>query len=87
MAQIISIKKMRQNNDPDVFINQVLNDPARLARVKARQVEAREKAKREAEEAERKAKAHEEFQTFTLKLSVAFAACMTVLATIVALIH
>ena len=87
MAQIISIKKMRENNDPDVFINQVLNDPARLERVRQKQIEARTRAKREVEEAERKAKAHEEFQTFTLKLSVAFAACMTVLATIVALVH
>lgn len=87
MEQIISIKKMRENNDPDVFINQVLNDPARLERVRQKQIEARTRAKREAEEAERKAKAHEEFQTFTLKLSVSFAACMTVLATIVALVH
>ena len=87
MAQIISIRKLRENNDPDVFINQVLNDPARLARVREHQVKARAKAKREAEEAERKAKAQEEFQTFTLKLSVAFAGCMTVFATVVALVH
>lgn len=86
MGQIISIRKMRQNNDPDVFINQVLNDPARLARVKAKQIEAREKAKREAEEKERKLKQAEEFQTFTLKLSVGFCFFVTVIAALVAFI-
>lgn len=83
MAEIISIRKMRRNNDPDVFINEVLNDPARLARVKARQVEAREKAMREAEEAERKAKANEAFQTFALKLSITFSVCVTTIAALV----
>lgn len=86
MAEIISIRKLRQNNDPDVFINQVLNDPARLARVKAKQIEAKKQAQREAEEKERKAKQAEEFQTFTLKLSVGFCFCVTVFAALVALV-
>lgn len=86
MAEIISIRKMRKYRDPDVFINQVLNDPARLARVKAKQVEAWEKAKKEAEDQERRLEQAEAFQTFTLKLAVAFCFSVTVIAALVAFI-
>lgn len=85
MAEIISIRKMRQNSDPDVFINQVLNDPARLARVRAKQLEMREKARQEQEQQEKEAKEKEEFYSFLFKFSVGIAFFATVVATLVAL--
>lgn len=35
-GKIISIREMRERRDPEYFINNVLNTPERLARVKAR---------------------------------------------------
>lgn len=86
MADIISIRKLRKANDPDVFINCVLNDPARLARVKAKQAEAREQAKRKEEEEKIRAEANEAFQSFTLKLALAYSVVVTIAAVLVALL-
>ena len=86
MGQIISIKQMRMNNDPDIFINTVLNDPARQARLKEERQKAREKAKREAEEQARRQAENEKFQTFTLKLAIGYSFLITVIAVAVALL-
>ena len=86
MRKIISIKQMRMNNDPEIFINTVLNDPARQARLKEARQKAREKAKREAEEQERRKAENEKFQTFTLKLALGYSFLITVLAVAVALL-
>ena len=87
MAQIISIRKMRQNKDPDVFINCVLNDPARLARVREKQIQAKEKARREAEEAERRERDREAFNSFVLKLSIGFSVLVTFMASLTVFLH
>lgn len=70
MAEIISIRRMRRNNDPDVFINTVLNDPARIARIKEEQYQAKKKAEADKRIKEQKAKNKEAMKNFALSLAV-----------------
>lgn len=86
MDNIISIKRMRQNRDPDVFINEVLNDPARLERLRQNRERIAEQAKKEAERKAEEAKQKEEFNFFLAKASIALAFIATVGGTLVALV-
>lgn len=86
MAEIVSIKRMRQNRDPDVFINEVLNDPARLARLRQNRERMAEQARKEAERKAEEAKRKEEFNFFLAKASIALAFIATVGGTLVALV-
>ena len=86
MAEIISIRKMRENQNPETLMNLVLNDPARLRRLDEKREKRLEQARREAERREEERKAQEEFQSFTLKLAVGFSFLVTVAATYVALV-
>lgn len=86
MDNIISIKRMRQNRDPDVFINEVLNDPARLARLRQNRERMAEQARKEAERKAQEAKQKEEFHFFLAKASIALAFIATVGGTLVALV-
>ena len=85
MAEIISIKKLRENSNPDIFIETVLNSPSRLQRLEELRKKRLEEAKREAERLEREKAQQEEFNGFCLKLAVGFAFLMTIFATYVAL--
>lgn len=86
MDNIISIKKMRQNRDPDVFINEVLNDPARLARLRQNRERMAEEARKEAERKAEEAKQKEEFNSFVLRFAVGFSFFVAAAATYVALV-
>ena len=86
MNNVISIKRMREIRDPDVFINEVLNDPARLERLRQNREkmaeQARKKAERKAEEAKRK----EAFNSFVLRFAIGFSFAVAAAATYVALV-
>lgn len=86
MDNIISIKRMRQARDPDVFINEVLNDPARLERLRQNRERMAEQARKEAERKAEEAKRKEEFNFFLAKTSIALAFIATVGGTLVALV-
>jgi hypothetical protein len=86
MDNIISIKRMRQNRDPDVFINEVLNDPARLARLRQNRERMAEQARKEAERKAEEAKQKEEFNSFVLKFAIGFSFFVAAAATYVALV-
>lgn len=86
MAEIVSIKRMRQNRDPDVFINEVLNDPARLARLRQNRERMAEQARKEAERKAEEAKQKEEFNAFVLKFAIGFSFFVAAAATYVALV-
>ena len=85
MAEIYSIKRMRQSRDPDVFINEVLNDPARIERLREKREKRLEDERKELERQEREKAQQEEFNSFVLKLAVGFSFLMTIVATYVAL--
>lgn len=85
MDNIISIKRMRQNRDPDIFINEVLNDPARLERLRQNREQMAEQARKEAERKAEEAKRKEEFNTFVLRFAVGFSFVVAAAATYVAL--
>ena len=86
MAEIVSIKRMRQNRDPDVFINEVLNDPARLERLRQNREQMAEETRKEAERKAEEAKRKEEFNSFVLKFAVGFSFFVAAAATYVALV-
>ena len=85
MAEIISIKKLRENSNPDIFIETVLNSPSRLQRLDELRKKRLEEARKEAERQEREKAQQEEFNSFVLKLAVGFSFLMTIVATYVAL--
>ena len=86
MNSVISIKQAMKSRDPETLVNEILNDPARLARLKEKREQATEKAKREAEEQERRKAENEKFQSFTLKLAIGYSFLITVIAVAVALL-
>lgn len=86
MNNVISIKRMREIRDPDVFINEVLNDPARLERLRQNRERMAEQARKEAERKAEEAKRKEEFNFFLAKASIALAFIATVGGTLVALV-
>ena len=86
MNNVISIKKKMMSRDPETLVNEILNDPARLARLKEKREKAKEQAKREAEEQARRQAENEKFQTFTLKLALGYSFLITVVAVAVALL-
>lgn len=86
MAEIVSIKKLRENSNPDVFIETVLNSPARLERLRQNRERMAEQARKEAERKTEEAKRKEEFNFFLAKASIALAFIATVGGTLVALV-
>ena len=90
MAQIYSIAAAKRNveyRSPEYFVNQVLNDPARLERVKAkREAEIRksqEKAKQEAQKAADEKRMNE----WAMKVSFGIMLFITFASTLVALLN
>lgn len=86
MAEFISIRKMREIRDPELFVRCVINDKARLERLDEKRKERLEQAKREAEKREQEKKAQEEFHAFVLKFAVGFSFFVAAAATYVALV-
>lgn len=86
MAELISIRKMREYKDPETMMNLVLNDPARLKRLDEKRKERLEQAKREAEKQEQEKKAQKEFNSFVLKFAIGFSFFVAAAATYVALV-
>lgn len=86
MAEFISIRKMREIRDPELFVRCVVNDPARLSRLDAKRKERLEQAKREAEKQEQEKKAQKEFNSFVLKFAIGFSFFVAAAATYVALV-
>ena len=90
MARIYSIAQARKNveyRSPEYFVNQVLNDPARLARVKAkREAEIRKAKEKEAQKA--KAAAEEKrLNAWAVKVSFGMMLFITLASTLVALLN
>lgn len=86
MAEFISIRKMREIRDPELFVRCVINDKARLERLDEKRKERLEQAKREAEKQEQEKKAREEFHAFVLKFAIGFSFFVAAAATYVALV-
>jgi uncharacterized membrane protein len=86
MAEFISIRKMREIRDPELFVRCVINDKARLERLDEKRKERLEQAKREAEKQEQEKKAQEEFHAFVLKFAIGFSFFVAAAATYVALV-
>lgn len=86
MAEFISIRKMREIRDPELFVRCVINDKARLERLDEKRKERLEQAKREAEKQEQEKKAQEEFNTFVLRFAIGFSFAVAAAATYVALV-
>lgn len=86
MAEFISIKKMREIRDPELFVRCVINDKARLERLDEKRKERLEEARKEAERKAQEAKQKEEFHFFLAKASIALAFIATVGGTLVALV-
>lgn len=86
MDNIISIKRMRQNRDPDIFINEVLNDPARLERLRQNREKMAEQARKEAERKAEEARKKEAFNSFVLRFAVGLSFVVAAAATYVALV-
>lgn len=86
MAQIINIRKMRMNKNPDIFIETVLNDPARLARIREKQEKAREEARLKAEREQMEIEEREKACRTALAFSVGFSGVSAIGAALVALI-
>ena len=86
MAEIISIKRMKEIRDPDIFIDTVLNDPARLARLRAKREEYLEQIQKEAEQEEEERRECKEFADSALKLAAGFSLFVATLATYVVLV-
>ena len=86
MAEFISIRKMREIRDPELFVRCVINDKARLERLDEKRKERLEQAKREAEKQEQEKKEREAFNTFILRLSIGLSFAMAAFSTYVALV-
>lgn len=86
MAEFISIRKMREIRDPELFVRCVVNDPARLSRLDAKRKERLEQARKEAERKAEEAKQKEEFNSFVLKFAIGFSFFVAAAATYVALV-
>lgn len=86
MAEFISIRKMREIRDPELFVRCVINDPARLSRLEDKRTERLEQARKEAERRAEEAKRKEEFNFFLAKTGIVLAFIATVGGTLVALV-
>lgn len=86
MAEFISIRKMREIRDPELFVRCVINDKARLERLDEKRKERLEQAKREAEKQEQEKKAQEAFNSFVLRFAIGFSFAVAAAATYVALV-
>ena len=86
MAEFISIRKMREIRDPELFVRCVINDKARLERLDEKRKERLEQARKEAERKAEEAKRKEEFNTFVLRFAVGFSFAVAAAATYVALV-
>lgn len=86
MAEIVSIKKLRENSNPDIFIETVLNSPARLERLRQNREWMAEQARKEAERKAEEARKKEAFNSFVLRFAVGFSFVVAAAATYVALV-
>lgn len=86
MAEIVSIKKLRENSNPDIFIETVLNSPTRLERLRQNREQMAEQARKEAERKAEEAKKKDEFNAFVLKFAIGFSFFVAAAATYVALV-
>lgn len=85
MAEFISIRKMREIRDPELFVRCVINDKARLERLDEKRRQRAEEARKEAERLAQEAKQKEEFHSFLVKFSVGLCFVVTVAATLLTL--
>lgn len=90
MAKIYSIAQAKRNvayRSPDYYLNTVLNDPARLARVKARREEEVRKAKETAEREVQAAAEEKRMNEWAVKVSFGMMLFITFAATLIALVN
>lgn len=85
MAEFVSIRKMREIRDPELFVRCVINDKARLERLDEKRRQRAEEARKEAERLAQEAKQKEEFHSFLVKFSVGLCFVVTVAATLLTL--
>lgn len=85
MAEFVSIRKMREIRDPELFVRCVVNDKARLERLDEKRRQRAEEARKEAERLAQEAKQKEEFHSFLVKFSVGLCFVVTVAATLLTL--
>ena len=85
MKNVISFPGARSKKDMDWFINNVLNDPARLERVKAKRQAELEKARKEEEAKEIEKYRKQKMDEFVLKVAMAMCFCVTLISVLAAL--
>ena len=85
MRNVISFPGARAKKDMDWFVNNVLNDPARLERIKAKREEELEKARKEAEAKEIEKYRRQRMDEFVIKVAMALCFCVTIVSVLAAL--
>lgn len=85
MSNVTNIIQYKQARDPETMARLVMGSPEHRARVAARRLIESEAREAEARAAEAREEANERWQTNVLRLSVAYAAIITVVAVLTGL--
>ena len=84
MTKIINFSDRKASRNQDLYV-EMLNDPARMARVKAKREAEMEKARKEAEAKEIEKYRRQRMDEFILKVAMALCFCVTIISVLAAL--
>lgn len=85
MKKVISFPGAKSRKDTEWFINNVLNDPARLERIKAKREAEMEKARKEEETKKIEKYRQRRIDEFVVKVAMAMCFCVTIISVLTAL--
>ena len=85
MRNVISFPGAKSKKDMDWFVNNVLNDPARLERIKAKRDAELKKAQERIELERREKERAEKMDEFVIKVAMALCFCVTIISVLAAL--
>ena len=84
MTRIINFSDRKASRNQDLYV-EMLNDPARIARVKAKREAEMEKARKEAEAKEIEKYRRQRMDEFVIKVAMALCFCVTLISVLAAL--
>ena len=84
MTRIINFSDRKASRNQDLYV-EMLNDPARTARVKAKREAEMEKARKEAEAKEIEKYRRQRMDEFVIKVAMALCFCVTIISVLAAL--
>lgn len=84
MTRIINFADRKASRNQDLYV-EMLNDPARIARVKAKREAELEKARQEAEAKEIEKYRRQRMDEFVIKVAMALCFCVTIISVLAAL--